>query len=203
MLPKAIKYAAVVAFGFLTLVGVAHGPGRALAPASIGSAARPGDGDAPTVRQPRTPDHRDYFHFLIHHLVAVGNAIGHQFVSATADDKDGKDKPALSGTWVKKEGELKIEFADKEVLKVSPHGKDDLILIVCSYTVDKNGLVKAKVTDFEGQDEAKQKVKEKLPVGTKFGFTWKVKGEAATLADVEGEKVETLKSHLEGEYQKK
>jgi RNA polymerase sigma factor (sigma-70 family) len=207
MLPKAIKYAAVAAFGFVVLVSAAHGPGRQLVLAARGSpapAARTGEGDPGPARQARSPDHRELLHYLIHHLLAAADAWHHvSATAAAADEKDGKDKPGLSGTWVKKEGELRIEFADKEVLKVSPHGKDDLILIVCSYTVEKDGRVKAKVTDFEGKDEAKQKVKEKLPVGTEFSFTWKVKGEAATLDDVKGDSVEGLKAHLEGDYGKK
>ena len=46
----------------------------------------------------------------------------------------------------------------------------------------------------------KQQVEQKLPVGTEFSFTWKVKGEAATLGDVKGDAVGPLKSHLEGDY---
>jgi hypothetical protein len=41
--------------------------------------------------------------------------------AATADDKRG-DRPVLLGTLGKKDGELKIEFADKDVMKIAPHG---------------------------------------------------------------------------------
>src|SRR5262249_34692497 len=70
---------------------------------------------------------------------------------ASADDKK-DDKPALSGTWTKKDAELKIEFAEKDVVKFFLHGDnaDKLIAVVCAYTVEKEGLVKAKVTGFEG-----------------------------------------------------
>jgi hypothetical protein len=122
-------------------------------------------------------------------------------LSASADDK--KDKPALSGTWALKGGEAKIEFADKNVVKFAPHGDSKVIAVICEYTVDKEGLVKAKVTDFEGKDEAKEKVKELLPVGTEFSFKWKVKDDTATLDDLKGDKVELLKSHLEGKYSQK
>ena len=100
-----------------------------------------------------------------------------------ADDKNRKDKPALSGAWAKKEAELKIEFADKNVARIVPHGDDAVIVIVCEYTVAKDGRVNLKVTDFEGKDEAKAAVKEKLPVGTEFSFKWKVEGDAAKLDD--------------------
>src|SRR5262245_54565789 len=123
-------------------------------------------------------------------------------LAATADDKKG-DKPALSGTWGKKDGELKIEFADRGVLKIAPHGDSAVIGIVCDYTAEKEGLVKAKVTGFEGKEDAKKHLAEKVPVGTEFSFKWKVKEDTAKLDDLKCEKVEQLKSHLEGEYDQK
>jgi hypothetical protein len=135
--------------------------------------------------------------------VLVCGALALAGPSAVADDKkDGKDKPALSGSWVKKEGELKLEFADKDTLKIAPHGNDDVLVIVCGYTLEK-GQVKAEVNGFEGKDEAKEKVKEKLPVGSKFSFKWKVDGDTCTLDDVKGDHADLLKGHLEGKYGKK
>jgi hypothetical protein len=122
--------------------------------------------------------------------------------AVSADDKKG-DKPALSGTWAKKDGELKIEFADKDVLKIAPHGDPAVVAFVCDYAVDKDGLVKAKVTGFEGKEEVKKKLQEKFPVGFKFSFKWKAKGDAARLDDLTGDDVEMLKSHLEGDFEKK
>ena len=69
---------------------------------------------------------------------------GGQF-KALDDTTDNPDKPALSGTWAHKGGELKIEFCDKKVLKVSAH--NGALVIKCEYTVGKEGLVKAKVTE--------------------------------------------------------
>src|SRR5262245_47521965 len=123
-------------------------------------------------------------------------------LAATADDKKG-DKPALSGTWGMKDGEVKIVFADKGVMKIAPHGDSDVIAIVCDYTVRKEGLVKATVTGFEGKEDVKKHVAEKLPVGTEFSFRWTVKKDTAKLDDVKCEKVEQIKSHLEGEYHRK
>ena len=70
-------------------------------------------------------------------------------LTATAEDKK-SDPPALSGTWGKKDGELKIEFTGKDVLKIAPHGDSAVIVIVCDYKVEKEGLVKAKVTGRKG-----------------------------------------------------
>jgi hypothetical protein len=119
-------------------------------------------------------------------------------VSAFADDK----KPSLSGVWVMKEGEPKIEFVDKNVVKIFPHG-NNVIVIVCEYASDKDHRVKAKIKELEGTDEVKEKVKELLPLGTEFSFQWKIKDDMAKLDDVKGDKVEHIKSHLEGDYSQK
>lgn len=121
---------------------------------------------------------------------------------AMADDKKG-DKPALSGTWGKKDGELKMEFADKDVMKLFPHGDGNVITITCKYTVEKEGRIKAEITGYEGKDELKKQVQERLPVGHKFNFKWTGKGDAAQLEDVTGDNVELLKSHMEGDFEKK
>jgi len=124
-------------------------------------------------------------------------------VARTPDDKkDDKPQPP-SGVWVKKDGNLKIVFAGKTELKISPHGKDDQILVLCEYTSEKAGLVKAKITGFEGADDVKKAIAAKIPVGTEFGFTWKVTKDTATLDDVTGEKADVLKSHLEGTFDEK
>jgi hypothetical protein len=117
--------------------------------------------------------------------------------------KDDKDKPALSGVWVRKGGELKIEFSGTDVMKISPHGENEVLIISCKVTVGKGGLVKAKVTELEGKEEVKEKVKEVVPVGFEFSFKWQAKDDAATLDGMKGDKVETLKSRLEGEYGRK
>jgi hypothetical protein len=122
--------------------------------------------------------------------------------AATAEKED-KDKPGLSGAWMLKRGETKIEFFDKNVLKISPHGDNDVIVVICEYTAAKEGLVKAKITDFEGKDEVKRMVKEMLPMGSAFTFRWQAKDGTARLGDLKGKEVELLKSHLEGEYSRK
>jgi hypothetical protein len=88
-------------------------------------------------------------------------------------------------------------------MKIFPHGENDVIVIICEYTVDKDRLVKAKITGHEGKDKAKMMAQEKLPADTEFSFRWKVANDTAKLDDVKGAKVELLKSHLEGEYRPK
>jgi hypothetical protein len=123
--------------------------------------------------------------------------------AAAGDAKASKEKSAASGVWGKKGDELKIEFADKDVLKIFPHGDSVAFVIVCSYTTTKEGQVKVKIKDLEGSEEVKEKAKSHVPVGLKFRFTWKTRGDTATLSDVKGENVEAFKSHLEGDYEKK
>ena len=121
--------------------------------------------------------------------------------SAPAEGQKDKGKAALQGLWVQQGGNLKIEFCDKEVLKISPHGDDQVILVVCSYTVAKDKRIQAKITELEGNKAAK--AKEVLPVGMEFNFTWEVKDGVATLGDLQGKNVEPLKSHMEGKFDKK
>jgi hypothetical protein len=120
-------------------------------------------------------------------------------VPAAADDK--KEAPAASGTWIKKDAKLLVEFPEKGVMKVAPHGDKEFI-VVCSYTI-KDGVIKAKITDLEGSAEIKEKAKSHLPIGLEMSFSWKVKDESATLDDLKGENTELLKSHMEGEFTKK
>jgi len=118
---------------------------------------------------------------------------------------DGKkdEKPSLSGTWGKKDAELKIEFADKSVMKIAPHGDPAFINILCSYSLEKEGRVKAKITDIEGKEEVKKQVQQQFPVGFTFTFKWEPKDNISKLEDVTGENVANLKMHLEGDFEKK
>lgn len=124
-------------------------------------------------------------------------------LSMTASAGDNKDKTALSGIWELKGGEMRIEYPAKDVMKLFPHGENGPIVIVCKCTAEKK-LVKAKITELEGKDEVIKHVKELLPVGLEFSFKWQVKDAVATASDVEGAKAPPiLKSHMEGEYEKK
>ena len=66
---------------------------------------------------------------------------------ALADDGKGdKNKPIPAGTWEKKDAEPKLEFTGEDKLTIFPHGDNVEFQIDCSYTVTKDGLVKAKIT---------------------------------------------------------
>jgi RNA polymerase sigma factor (sigma-70 family) len=206
MVLKTLKVGAVLACGVLFVGGVALHGGFAAhgtpASARTGPAVVP-IGQKPAGRaKPSDPlAHLHQFFRYVHELLGIEPAHAR---AAVPDDKKG-DKPSPAGVWVKKGGELRIEFADKGVLNIAPHGDGDVILIVCEYAADKDGRVKVKVTGFEGKAEAKKAVMEKLPVGTAFSFKWAAKGDTATLDDVKGDKgtADLLKSHLEAEFSKK
>jgi hypothetical protein len=136
-------------------------------------------------------------------VVLVAGVLAVTSASASGDDNQNDKPKALSGTWVKKAGELKIEFSDKDVLRISPHGDDTIFVVLCTYTGNKEQTLKAKITGYEGKEEVKQKAKNLLPIGSEFSFAWRVKGDGATLDDLKGDQAETLKSHLEGEYERK
>lgn len=138
-------------------------------------------------------------------LLACGILLTAMQLAASGEktSENAKDNPALSGNWVQKDGEPKIEFADKNVLKLCPHGDSAIIAVVCKYTVDKAGLIEAKITEIEGNEDAKQWAREMLPPGTPFSFKWTVKDDTARLEDLKGEQVEHMKSRLEGEYTQK
>jgi hypothetical protein len=122
--------------------------------------------------------------------------------AAAGDKKADKKTPALSGVWVQKQGDLtlKIDFSDKEAVKVSLSKGEKAVTLTCKYSRDRKGVVKAEVTEVEEQGV---NVKEKLPVGLKFSFKWQVKKDTAALDDVEGDKAPPLlKSHLPGKYKK-
>src|SRR5260221_14513037 len=54
----------------------------------------------------------------------VARTLAAAYTSASLDDKkDDTDKPALSGAWVKKEGELKIVFAGKNMMSIHPQAR--------------------------------------------------------------------------------
>jgi RNA polymerase sigma factor (sigma-70 family) len=208
MLPNALKSAAVLACGVLVLAGVAHGPGRHGVSAASGApaaAARSAGTDAPAAPR-HAMDHHDHLHFLIHHLLDVVGFGPSETAEASAspaeDKKDDKNKPALSGTWVRSSDghEFKVEFSDKDVLKLSAFHGEKGVVITCKYTVEKNEPVRAKITEIEEKGIA---VKETLPVGSTFSFKWKVNGASATLDDIKGDHVELLKSHLEGQFDQK
>jgi hypothetical protein len=127
---------------------------------------------------------------------------------AVAQDKKADDKAALSGTWVREANglDLKYEFTGKDTLKISVFGGENGAIVTAKYAVDKDGLVKIKVTDVEEKGNFPSKPKK----GAEFSFKWKVKGDTATVDDFTGigsdedkTLAEAAKPLIEGEYARK
>ena len=116
---------------------------------------------------------------------------------AAADDK--KDKPAAT-TWVRESNGVDIRFEfTKDTLKGTVTAGENGFVAKAKITTDKDGVVKAKVTEVE----EKGSFPGKPAVGLEFSFKWKADGDKAELSELKGEGVEDAKTIVEGEYQKK
>jgi hypothetical protein len=113
------------------------------------------------------------------------------------------DQPAPSGVWERKNGDhlLFIEFGPKDALKITASHGDKGVTVTCTFSTTKEGVVKGKITELE---ERGINIKEKLPVGTEFSFTWEVKGDTATMGNMKSEQgQDILQNHLEGTFDRK
>jgi hypothetical protein len=116
--------------------------------------------------------------------------------STAAEDK--KDKPAATWTRESSGVDLTFEFG-KDTLKGTVLAGENGFVATCKITIDKDGLVKATVTEVEEKGSFPMKPK----VGLEFSFKWKVDGDKAELSDLKGDGVQDAKSIVEGEYKKK
>ncbi len=161
---------------------------------------------ATQAKSATTPPRQSHLELLRLHLDQLlswfGDGVNDQEISAiaTADDKNEKDKPVVTGVWQRKDGdfEFNLDFSEKSILKISLQHGDKGGIVTCECTPEKNGMVKGKITQVEGSDH----IKEKLPVGAEFKFKWTFKEKTAALDDLESEKAPIMK-HLEGTFEKK
>lgn len=121
---------------------------------------------------------------------------------AVADEKkNDKDKPKLSGTWAREvEGfEVKFAFAKADEMKVTVMNGANGAVVKCKYTVDKDGVVKATVTDVEEKGEFPAKPAK----GFEFELKFKIEGKKAKVSDFKGENADGAKPIIEGDYDEK
>ncbi len=120
---------------------------------------------------------------------------------AAAEDKkaDRTATPKLAGTWAKSvEGmEIKFKFEEK-TLAVSVSSGDNGMTATADYTVDKNGVVKAKITKVEEKGDFAAKPAK----GFEFSMKVALKDKKATISDFTSEHPEA-KDIMEGEYVRK
>jgi hypothetical protein len=116
---------------------------------------------------------------------------------SVAQDKKDKDKPAI---WERESSGVNLTFEfTKDTLKGTVLSGDNGFIATGKMTIDKDGLVKVKITEVE----EKGNFPNKPAVGLEFSFKWKVDGDKAELSDLKGDGVEDAKSIVEGEYKKK
>jgi hypothetical protein len=94
--------------------------------------------------------------------------------------------------------ELIFEFG-KDTLKVSAMQGENGTVFSCKTTTDKDGVVKATVTESTEKGNFPPTPKK----GFEFSFKWKVEGDRATVSEFKWEGLEEAKDIVEGEYKKK
>jgi hypothetical protein len=138
---------------------------------------------------------------MLFRLVAGGFALALLATTVAAEDKKEKDKDKSDvTTWTRDANgvDLTFEFT-KDTLKGTVLVGENGFVAKAKITIDKEGVVKAKITDVE----EKGKFPDLPKVGTEFSFKWKVTGDKAELSDLKGDEVEQAKAVVEGEYKKK
>lgn len=120
---------------------------------------------------------------------------------ALAEDKkdDKKDAPKLTGNWVREADGHEIKFAfEEKTLKIIVSVGENGMTATADYTVDKDGVLKAKVTKVEEKGDFPAKP----PKDFEFSFKITVKDKKATIDDFKSD-IEGAKAVVEGEYEKK
>jgi hypothetical protein len=116
---------------------------------------------------------------------------------AFAEEK--KETPKLTGTWVREHDGMEITFTfEEKTASISVMIGDNGMTASTDYTVDKDGIVKAKVTKVEEKGTFPAK-----PVkGFEFSMKVKVDGKKAMVSEFKSEH-EGAAAIIEGEYKQK
>jgi len=117
-----------------------------------------------------------------------------------ADDK--VDAKKLKGKWERETEGVKLayEFKSDTSMKalLTPQGADKPIVVEIDYTLDKDGVLSAVITDVKAEEGAGGPAK-----GDKFTFKVEVGKETLIVSDYKGIGDENVKKLVEGEYKKK
>jgi hypothetical protein len=122
--------------------------------------------------------------------------------AVAAPDKE-KDTPKeLSGTYTKKAGDLdlKLVFKKDHVMEFHVTVGDAGCVMTSKYTRDKDGTIKAEVTNFEKKGD--------FPVtkdkGYQFTFKWEPGEKSGKLSELKGDDIQDeQRQAVEGEYEAK
>jgi hypothetical protein len=103
-------------------------------------------------------------------------------------------------TWERETNGVALTFEfGKDTLKVTAMQGDNGTEFTCKTTTDKDGLVKATVTESTEKGNFPPTPKK----GFEFSFKWKVEGDKANVSDFKWAGLEEAKDIVEGEYKKK
>lgn len=132
-------------------------------------------------------------------MLATLLAIGLTTIGSAAPNKD--EAPKLKGIWTRDADgiEVSFHFESAEKCKVTVMAGDNGIVATCKYSVGKDGVISAKITDVK----EKGSFPAKPAVGLEFKCKFTIDGKTAKLTDFEAEKAEGAKDVLEGEYKPK
>ena len=127
-------------------------------------------------------------------LIAGGFALALLINSVAAEDK-----PATT-TWVREANgvDLTFEFG-KDTVKITAMQGDNGAVMTCKTKTDKDGVVKATVTEVTEKGNFPPTPKK----GFEFSFKWKEDGDKAKLSEFKWEGLEEAKGIVEGDYKKK
>jgi hypothetical protein len=125
----------------------------------------------------------------------LAGAIGLALLINSAEAQDKK-----TTTWEREANGFEITFEfGKDSLKVTAMQGDNGAVFTCKSTIDKDGVVKATVTDSTEKGNFPPTPKK----GFEFSFKWKEGGDKATVSEFKWEGLEEAKDIVEGEYKKK
>jgi hypothetical protein len=126
-------------------------------------------------------------------LFACGLALGLFTVTALAQDKK-------EPTWERTASDIVLTFQfGKDTLKVTAFSGENGTIFSCKTKTDKDGVIKATVTESEEKGNFPPTPKK----GFEFSFKWKADGDKATLSEFKWEGLDEAKEIVEGEYKKK
>lgn len=117
-----------------------------------------------------------------------------------ADDKDAKKE--LTGTYTKKAGDLdlKLVFKKDNMMEFHVTVGDAGCVMTSKYTREKDGTIKAEVTNFEKKGDFPVE----KPKGYQFSFKWEPGEKSGKLTELRGEEIgEDQRQSVEGEYEAK
>ena len=129
-------------------------------------------------------------------------AAGLAAAALAAPDKDKDTKKELSGTYTRKSGDLdlKVVFKKDNVMEFHVAAGDAGCVMTSKYTREKDGTIKAEVTNFEKKGD--------FPVtkdkGYQFSFKWEPGENKGKLTELKGDEIgEDQRQAVEGEYEMK